>query len=192
MRYPKENLVGRKVGRLTVVEGGTSTEKGKYWKCVCSCGNIRFYTRQNLLKGTLKSCGCFKSECHGAEHKNWKGCGKISASFLSRIKSAARRRGIPFNLNVEFLNDICRKQNGKCALTGIFLSFPMTHKHSEMKQSYNASLDRKDSTKGYTKNNVQWVTKEVNMMKQKMTEKDFVDLCSQVLKFKSKKKLCVF
>ena len=187
MNSQDKKFIGYRCGQLVVVKRGHSVGKNLRWKCKCECGRVCFHTKQNILKGTLRSCGCFKKKCRGNIHKNWKGSGKVSASFLSRIKSIAKRRGIPFNLSVGCLDEICKKQNGKCALTGTILTFPTTHKDGEKKNSYNASLDRKNSFEGYTKENVQWVTKEVNMMKQQMNEKDFVETCLSVVKFKKNK-----
>ncbi len=43
-----------------------------------------------------------------------------------------------------------------------------------------ASLDRIDSSKGYTKDNIQWVHKHVNLMKHKFDQKYFVDICKLI------------
>lgn len=56
---PNKDLTGQKFGELTVIEqdldylGG-----GIYWKCKCSCGNIKSYRALHLQKGNVKSCGC--------------------------------------------------------------------------------------------------------------------------------------
>lgn len=55
-------------------------------------------------------------------------------------------------------------QNGKCALTGI----QMTHVRGEGRVPTNMSLDRIDSDGGYTRDNVQLVCLQANMMKQQM------------------------
>ena len=179
MKKPKENLVGRKFGRLTVIEGGTTTEKGKYWKCLCECGNIRFYTRQNILKGTLKSCGCFKQECRGKQHKNWNGVGEIGASVVCRIRATANRRNIPFSVDAKYLWEVFLKQNKKCVLSGLPLDFPVSSwdvKHGKG----TASLDRINSSLGYVHDNVQWVHKDINMMKQQFSQNHFIDMCRLV------------
>ena len=45
-----------------------------------------------------------------------------------------------------------------------------------------ASLDRIDSSKGYTKNNVQWLHKDINIMKRDFPEEKFLFLCKQIVK----------
>ena len=62
----KENLLGQKFGRLTVIEEVSSLNKNykrPSWKCICDCGNIITVWRgTNLKSGNSKSCGCLKEE----------------------------------------------------------------------------------------------------------------------------------
>lgn len=51
------------------------------------------------------------------------------------------------------------------------------------------SLDRIDSNKGYIENNIQWVVKEINFMKNNLTEKEFFILCNSVSNFKKYNKI---
>lgn len=43
-----------------------------------------------------------------------------------------------------------------------------------------ASLDRIDSNRGYTQDNVQWVHKDVNKMKMDLNQQIFVELCRAI------------
>lgn len=69
------------------------------------------------------------------------------------------------------------KQNKKCALTGDIIYFPTRC----WSRDGTASLDRIDSSKGYTKENVQWVHKDINMMKQEYTTEVFLGWCKKVV-----------
>lgn len=181
MNRRQTDLVGYQCGRLTVISKGYSAPSQLFWKCRCQCGNIRFYTRQQLMKGTLLSCGCFKSECKGNSHKNWRGIGILPSSFVCKIKAHAKRRKIKFELNKEYLWSVFSNQKEMCALTGLKLTFPTSH--NEMKRGVgNASLDRIDSSKGYVEKNVQWVHKDINMMKQQLSTTRFVNMCNLVSK----------
>lgn len=63
----KEDLIGKKFGKLTVVEfvemkkypGGASRS---VWKCQCDCGNFCNVSRAHLITGHTQSCGCFQQE----------------------------------------------------------------------------------------------------------------------------------
>ena len=60
---PKEEVVGRRFGRLVVTSEVPITERKnrKYRECVCECdcGNTVHVRAGNLLSGNTTSCGCF-------------------------------------------------------------------------------------------------------------------------------------
>lgn len=57
-----ENLIGRKYGKLTVVELlGSDTQGQRQWRCRCDCGGTRIVTTGNLNAGRTTNCGCKKS-----------------------------------------------------------------------------------------------------------------------------------
>lgn len=60
----KNDLVGEKFGRLTVIKDDGTRDKHKHikWLCECECGNKTHVISPNLKKGYTKSCGCYKSE----------------------------------------------------------------------------------------------------------------------------------
>lgn len=49
------------------------------------------------------------------------------------------------------------------------------------------SLDRIDSYKDYTIDNVQWVNQKINFMKQSLTDEDFIKTCKEVAKYNEQK-----
>ena len=57
------DLVGRKFGRLTVLQDTLKRESSGcvIWKCLCDCGKICEKSTKNLNSGT-KSCGCLHIE----------------------------------------------------------------------------------------------------------------------------------
>lgn len=60
--YMPPNLIGRKFGRLTVIEKSKQRNgKNPIWLCVCDCGKEREIIQENLLNGHTKSCGCLSS-----------------------------------------------------------------------------------------------------------------------------------
>ena len=72
-------------------------------------------------------------------------------------------------------------QEGKCVYTHIPLTL---HKHGLNLPDirYSASLDRIDSTKGYIKDNVQFISTAINLMKNTLTTeqtKEFLQIIIQ-------------
>ncbi len=179
--------IGQKFGRLTVMEPVFKRDSNKTfkWRCLCECGNSCEVRLNGLVTGRTKSCGCLKEDNVGSKHQAWKGFGHIPRSFMSRYLQHSKRRGIIFCVTVEFLDKLFILQNGKCALTGLQLSF----EHYGYKSKYaTASLDRIDSSKGYIEGNVQWVHKKINFMKQSFLEDEFINLCQMVIEHAKKKK----
>lgn len=115
------------------------------------------------------------------KNNNWKGCGEISGKYLYIIKYGAKQRNIEFDLSIQYLWDLFLYQNRKCALTGIEIYFAKyATKNGMLEQT--ASLDRIDSSKGYIKDNVQWIHKDIQRMKMDLSEEKFLDLCQKVVK----------
>lgn len=56
-RY-KDDLTGRKYGRLLVLEYAGNAK----WKCMCDCGTVTTINTSQLKTGKTRSCGCFNKE----------------------------------------------------------------------------------------------------------------------------------
>ena len=63
--------------------------------------------------------------------------------------------------------------DGKCALSGVGISIDY---------GGNASLDRIDSSLGYTAENIQWVDGKVNLAKRAMSDEEFIEMCKRIVK----------
>lgn len=72
------------------------------------------------------------------------------------------------------------KQDKKCALTGIPLSFERNEK------GCSASIDRIDSNIEYHLENIQLVHKDINLMKNHFNEDYFIDMCEKVVNTRRK------
>ena len=57
-----EDLTGKHVGRLTVIERGLDRKGKRYWICSCSCGKMTETEESHLKSGHTKSCGCYRRE----------------------------------------------------------------------------------------------------------------------------------
>lgn len=176
LKFP--NMLNKKFGKLTVID---FTENNKYGKrkcvCRCDCGKVSNVINSSLVSGKTKSCGCLIPEA--AKKRLWKGHGEISGSLWSRIKNQAISRNLSIDITIEYAWDLFIKQGKKCNLTGLPLTFNSTHASSDG----TASLDRIDSKSGYTKDNVQWIHKDVNQMKMDLNEGYFIEMCLKIAKF---------
>ena len=150
----------------------------KRWYKPCpSCNKMQSYLRKNYAEESLrlgKVCKACSNSKVDNSHRGWhRG---IRVSWFNKFKTGAELRAIEWTLTLDEIADIYEKQNRKCALTDDDIAFPEVG-HP---QKANASIDRIDSTKGYCYNNVQLVTRHVNMMKQSYDQEYFVNTCIAV------------
>jgi hypothetical protein len=165
-----ENLVGQRFGLLTVKRFAERKSGQRcQWVCVCECGNEKIVPAIRLKNGQTKSCGCAWRKI-GEESCRWKGFEEISGKFWSKIQHSAVSRKLSFTLSKQEVWDLFIKQNRLCALSSIPLVM-----------GDNASIDRIDSFKGYSLDNVQWIDKQVNIMKWSLSQKAFRGLCQKIV-----------
>lgn len=102
---------------------------------------------------------------------------EISQSFWNRIVDGAERRSLELNITVDYAWNKFIKQNKCCALLGVELHFgkPPHYINKPI-----ASMDRIDSSKGYTKDNVQWIHKKLQPIKGDTKDEQFIEICKQV------------
>ena len=55
-------MIGKKFGKLTVVEQVDSPNRRLYYKCLCECGNYTIVVGDDIRSGHTSSCGCLKSK----------------------------------------------------------------------------------------------------------------------------------
>jgi len=173
------DLTGRTFGKWTVIK---RLENDKWnmtkYLCQCLCGEEKDVYSKHLNSGD--SNGCFScSRRSGKNHPQWNGCGDISGAWWANHISASdrqRRNGnvTPVTITKEFAWDLFLKQERKCALSGLDLTI------SSESGKNTASIDRINSAKGYTEDNVQWVHKHINIMKNIFEQDYFIDICKKV------------
>jgi hypothetical protein len=105
---------------------------------------------------------------------------KISKKYYDICKKGAEYRNIDFEIKIEDIEKLYQKQGGVCALSGLPIKYEKIDKNY-LKST--ASIDRIDSMKSYTKDNIQLVFKMINIMKWKFSQEYFIELCELVANF---------
>jgi len=164
-----QNLIGQRFGKLLVL-----TRIGQTATCICDCGNTLEKCVYDLKRSGTRMCHECKNKI--ISEKNWKGYEEISGDVWWRLVSSAKKRNLEFNISMQDIWELYLKQNRKCALSGVDIQFARARHKSEI----TASLDRIDSSKGYTIDNIQWIHKDLNRMKLDTSVELFVKWCKLV------------
>lgn len=173
-RYsPNKEFVGKRFGKLVATEY-EKKDGLTFWVCKCDCGNSKSIRQYDLKSGNSKSCGCSRKR-KGSDSVFWQGAGRLSGKKWADIRHSAEKRSIEFSMSIEDAWALFKNQNEKCALSGQDISIEETAPYG------NASLDRIDSSSGYIIGNVQWVHKDLNLMKQSFEQDYFVKICKLVV-----------
>lgn len=209
----KVPIVGTKYGDYKIISDKIATDtKGKktYWLVKCRCGNEKFVRHDVLESGNATKCRiCANKEnyiknvelgkMHVKEYSpKHQGIGDLSKSLYYHYKYQAKIRKIKFSVSIEYLWNLYLQQEGKCALSGTDICLKSKKSGSTITSvnngyrnldysKFNASLDRIDSSKGYIEGNVQWVERKINIMKNNLLQKDFINLCNLVSNYANQK-----
>lgn len=160
----------------------------------CSCGKeeyVRGYFLRIGRQTRCKSCAsklsykrAFDSNKKiGFIKRGHEGIGTLTKTVYSVVKRNARRRNLIWSdeLTIQYLWDLYIKQDRKCAISGLNITFTDKRKNKCIDYQYmSASLDRINSNIGYTKENIQWVHKDINTMKFDYDQEYFINMCKLI------------
>lgn len=138
----------------------------------CSiCSSEIFVTKKDSQSKTSLFCS---RECRRRTFQS------AYCRYLVDVKRRATKIGKEFSIDESFVKYLLEvKQDNRCKVTNI----PIIIKHpkdGKFNICDSASLDRIDNTKGYTKDNVQWVALGVNYMKNDGTQADLEKLITLI------------
>lgn len=169
-------------------------KKGERVQQQCDvCGRWLDKNITNFKKYSRKTNGlnfhttCRECEDHIKLNTEWKDgkllchiCGeyKDPGEFTyAGAKSRAMDKSLPFTITKEDLLTIWKSQNGKCAISGL----DMTYELGEGRTYTNVSIDQVLPSKGYTVDNIQLVCMAVNQLKSDLDMDTILTLCSAIV-----------
>lgn len=112
-----------------------------------------------------KDCKIIRSQTASNENQN---------RYLGRLCATAKRqsvkRDLEFEIDNQHLEELWRKQVGRCALSGVIMTH---HRDGEGRKDFNASIDRINNSIGYISTNVQLTCLRANLMRSTLTGTEF-------------------
>jgi hypothetical protein len=171
---------GDTFGTFTIIDDNFHFEGRKYVLVKCKCGRIIKQRKSHW--GKTHSCKQCTNSTHYPETRkssalHYKGLRKVFLTKLYNPHNLNRgeNKVLKVELTIEQLFNKLVEQDFKCALSKI----PLNVLHIDPTAS-NASIDRIDSLGDYTINNIQWVHKDINRIKNNFTQHRFIELCKLV------------
>lgn len=163
----------KKQAQKPLSEYKRNTKLGRKNFCSRNC-SIRYANANKLHRFTDKCKEHILSICNNR---------KDEYTPFRYILKITRKRFKEVNIDLEYLKHLWESQNGTCPYTGIKLILPTYTKHDFYFQY--ASLDRIDSSKGYIKGNVQFVSLPINLMKSTKSDIEIKRFLKQISSYTS-------
>ncbi len=163
----------KKEAQKPLSEYNRNRKLGRKNFCCRSC-SIKYANANKLHRFTDKCREHLLSMC-GNRRDEYTGFRYILRNIRKRFKEV--------NIDLEYLKNLWDIQKGICPYTGITLILPTYTKHGSFFNR--ASLDRIDSSKGYTKGNVQFVALPINLMKSTKSDIEIKQFLKQISSYTS-------
>lgn len=174
-----------------LIKENVKEENGiKLYKCSI-CGNWLTRESFNLHVGSDNSylyrdrldkrCNKCKQEQNKQARTNYSDEKRLQKILQCRwlgARDRAKHKNKLFDISKEDLMDIWIRQNGKCAISKI----PMTYIMDGGRNPYNVSIDQINPSKGYTKDNIQLVCMCVNQLKSDFDMNVVINICKNIIK----------
>lgn len=166
-------------------------KKNKEWKdgkllCHC-CGEYKDVSEFSPNGGTSPVRNGHRSMCRSCttqrqrehlvsldDNAKLKKC--MNFRFLG-AKDRARQNNIPFDITLDYLIELWEHQKGKCALSGIEMTFDL----KKGRTPTNLSIDKIDRKKGYIRGNIQLVCMACNQIKSDLSEDKMYYFCKKIV-----------
>lgn len=181
--------VGDIFNKLTIVEIIPGKRKVK---CLCECYNEKWIDIRDVVNKRITGCGCSRNneekrkqasdkmkQLHKERPETFKNKKRNttdeerSFKYLLKLINNKCKKTISRKyraVDIEDIKTVWKKQNGACAYSNIKLKLPLPN--VKMTPYEQASIDRIDSSKTYTKDNIQFVSVTCNFAKNTLSDKD--------------------
>lgn len=166
-RHSRKLVIGSVVGNWTILNAVPHKKYDPRYNCRCICGKEKIINTKVIYNGEPESCGCIRSQ-----RKNDAFYKIFNIYILS-----AKKRGLSFEISEEKFKELSQQNCNYCG------SPPASIRKSRNKFGlpfrYNG-LDRVDSSKNYTIDNVVPCCKRCNYFKHKHSVDVFIQWVTRI------------
>lgn len=169
---------GNVYGQLTVLKRVEKASYGRhaFWLCQCECGNKPIVSGTSLRDGRTKTCGCVHSR------QLPPGQAAFNALYCN-YRINARNKGRIFELTKEDFSFITKMNCHYCGIEPLQIS---CYRGLNGDYTHNG-VDRVDSKKGYTLDNVVPCCSMCNIAKKNFTRKEFLSWVNRVYSYQHRR-----
>jgi hypothetical protein len=179
-KIDKNDIVGKKYGRLIVMKYAYEKNYYHYYHCKCDCGNMVIALRSHLVDGSTQSCGCLQSEIQhvigksktgknnpnygkfGKDHSQYKH-GDSNTRLYNIWKNMRQRCRDPNTDNYKYYGGKGIKVCDEWSKYSNFKNWALTNGYTD-----SLTIDRIKSNGNYEPTNCQWISNFENLSKKEM------------------------
>ena len=183
-------MIDKKFGRLTVKEM-IRTKRGLSYLCQCDCGKKTTVSGYGLRSGHTKSCGCLQKELSSEKFKNntWcRGFDDPKLASAKRVWKSTYIDGCSFETFLKLSNQLCfycncepkNIYNAYMTKVGKFKNTSVNKEWAQNAYFKYQGLDRWDSNKNHSENNIVPSCFQCNAAKHNYTADEFVSWLSRL------------